>query len=352
MLDPIAGWLVILLSNGGYCLGDGPCTVDVQWAADVEMPAAVVAWDVSYAHTVIADGRVLLAGRGAPTRITLTLPPVRARIALAWSYRLLRQCDAEVLATGSRTIEVYPTTEFARLAARLAGGRVLVLETAATTALSRLLEDAGVAAHRVAALAEVELQPADVVLVGPERLRATRESDGPLLAAAENGAGVLMLVQRGVGQVTGFEVRPCHVTVGAIWQTAHPALSDVPPDAWRSWLEGGEPVVSAVEVRADDTTATELAYWPASCWERTPATGMALIVEKKVGRGRLMLCQVPACANVDDPRTQRFLAAALEYLATKARAVPVPVPESARRVTQPIEVRNKVTWSSSGVDHE
>jgi hypothetical protein len=325
MSPTAASCLVFLISHAGHCFGGGPCTVEATWAADAKVAPAVVAWSLEYAGTVVADGRVVLADRAAPARITLELPTVRTCTELMWSYHLLRQRDGHLLEEGQRPIHVYPALDWAALRAKLGAARVLVLENA--PGLSGLLERAGVSHHVVSTPAELELRSADLVLVGPNRLGGTRENQTALLAAATRGAAVLVLAQRDTPSLAGFEVVQRRQTAACLWRPDHPLLAALPAEAWKSWLDGGDPVVAALTVPPQEP-ALEIVYWPPLAEGRTPTPLDAFLVEKQLGRGRLVLCQVPASADLEDPRTQLFLTGALEYL----RTTPRPTPARAERL--------------------
>jgi hypothetical protein len=338
--------LAIAISHGGHCCGGAPCAVDVTWAADATVAPAVLTWSLSYATATVADGRVLLQ-REQPAHISLDLPPVRARTACTWTYRLLRASDGQVLEEGQHAIQLYPPCVPTDLPARLRSARVLVLER--SPELSRFLTRAGVPCQAIAGSAELALRPADVVLVGPDQLGATAlEDQGALLAAARRGAGVLVLVQRGPARVAGLEVLPHVAARDSAWRTDHPLLAGLPSDVWPSWLAAGR-AVSALVVPAAEP-ALEVAYWPPQNDGRQPGPLDAAIIERQVERGRLVLCQVPASADLDDPRTQTFLVSALEYL----RTAPRPTPARAERwpASQPAKPADSRPVNRLGVHDE
>jgi hypothetical protein len=339
--------LAIAISHGGHCCGNGPCSVDVTWAADAAVAPAVLTWTLSYADTVVAEGRVSL-GSGAPAHIPLDLPQVRARTECTWTYRLLRENDGQVLEEGRRAILLYPSPVPENLSARLGPARVLVLEK--SPALSHLLERAGVAHQVISGYADLELRPADLVLVGPDRLSGTAlDGDGALLAAARRGAGVLVLVQREAPKVAGLEVVRHPAASNSAWRTDHPLLAGLPDDLWQSWLAASTADVPALVVPPAEP-ALEIAYWPPRADGRRPGPLDVTVLEEKLERGRLVLCQVPASADLDDPRTQTFLVNALQYLRTS----PQPTPARAERwaASQPAKPAGSRPVNTLGVHDE
>jgi hypothetical protein len=339
--------LAIAISHGGHCCGGGPCTIDVTWAAEAAVAPGVVTWNLWYAGTTVADGRVLLGSDGAPAHITMDLPQVRARAECTWTYRLLRESDRQMLEEGRRAIVLYPSPVPENLAARLGPARVLVLEAA--PGLSHFLERAGVAHQVISGYADLELRAADLVLVGPDRLSGTTlDGYGALLAAARRGAGVLVLVQHEATKVAGLEVVRHPAASSSQWRTDHPLLAGLPGDLWQSWLAGAADVPALVVPAREP--AREIAYWPPQAEGRRPGPLDVAVLEQKLERGRLVLCQVPASADLDDPRTRMFLVNALEYM----RKSPQPTPARAERwaASQPVKRTDTRPINTLGVQDE
>ena len=76
-----------------------------------------------------------------------------------------------------------------------------------------------------------------------------------------------------------------------------------------------------------DEPALEIAFWPREVRSEEPAPIDALLVSKTIGRGRVVLCQIPLGPWESDPRSQLFLADALDYLLSR----PEPTPPPSRR---------------------
>ena len=64
-----------------------------------------------------------------------------------------------------------------------------------------------------------------------------------------------------------------------------------------------------------------------------PAPIDALVLTKTLGKGRIVLCQVPLGPWESDPRSQLFLVDALDYLASPV--VPTPPPSRRPRPVEP-----------------
>ncbi len=82
-----------------------------------------------------------------------------------------------------------------------------------------------------------------------------------------------------------------------------------------------------------DEPALEIAWWPREVAGNKPAPIDALVLTKTLGKGRIVLCQVPLGAWESDPRSQLFLVDALDYLASPV--VPTPPPSRRPRPVEP-----------------
>ena len=56
-----------------------------------------------------------------------------------------------------------------------------------------------------------------------------------------------------------------------------------------------------------DEPALEIAFWPREIPGKEPVPIDALVVTKTLGKGRIVLCQVPLGPWQSDPRSQLFL---------------------------------------------
>ncbi len=149
--------------------------------------------------------------------------------------------------------------------------------------------------------------------------RAHLEDGGDLLLAVP-GAAVAGGVQLGFSTVfwnTAWTNGQAPHTLGVLCDPAHPALRDFPTEAWSNWQwwyplrRGGAFVLDELPlgltplVRVIDDWFT--------------ARRLGLIIEARVGRGKLILCgaDLPAA---DDPVNRQLLASLLRYMGGKSFA--------------------------------
>ncbi|MCX5660572.1 MAG: hypothetical protein NTW19_12735 [Planctomycetota bacterium] len=66
-----------------------------------------------------------------------------------------------------------------------------------------------------------------------------------------------------------------------------------------------------------DEPALELIHWPREAPGKEPVPIDALLVTKSVGRGRMVICQLPLGPWESDPRSQLLLANSVSYLLTR-----------------------------------
>lgn len=324
-MEPAVSLLVIVLSHGGYCLGGGLCDVEVRWSAQGDVAPAILTWQLAFAHTVLADGRLRLEAGESPARLSLALPEVRAVTRLTWSYQLRTGETDEELERGERSLTVFPDAALKNMAASLRGQRIVVLD--AQGELAGLLTTAGVSHRRVDGWSDLRLQTVDMVLVGAGHMRGPIDGHAVLVEQAQYGAGVLVLVQPDCTHLTGYPLAVRRITSGLAWRAEHPLFENLSEADLRSWIAASSEFGTAIQLPPDEA-AFEVTYWPAVAPAKPPVPLDALIVEKQIGRGRLILCQLPAVADLDDPRTRQFLANALDYLRTR----PQPTPRQADRL--------------------
>ena len=269
-------------------------TADDTLAADLEvahwgaapLSASSAAWRVS-----TADGRELAAGRTAPRDVPVGGPASLGRVELALSpfaHLAPAKLRLELSVTGDGgevfandwDLWLYPPP--VRVSATPSAG-VLVATALNASALAHL------------------------------------EAGGDLLLAVP-GSAVAGDVQLGFSTVfwnTAWTNGQAPHTLGVLCDPAHPALRDFPTEAWSNWQwwyplhRGGAFVLDGLPggltpiVRVIDDWFT--------------ARRLGLIVEARVGRGRVLLCGVDLPA-ADDPVNRQLLASLLRYMGDAAFA--------------------------------
>jgi hypothetical protein len=311
-----AALILLALSHGGHWFGGQTGTVTARCGADVDLPAAVFVWELGYGEVRIASGRQELpAGRGSVS-FKLQTPQVRAVTDLTLVYRLELADGSGEIARSEATIRLYPTDLLAGAAERLSGVRIAVWD--APHGLPAVLAAAGVRHDRIDSTDALRSIRPQIVLVGPDQLPDRPLVQTPLLAYAEQGASVLILEQRKKMKLAGYPIRPRASPRALIWQE-HPLGHDL-----RQWdLHAQTPSLFAIALPADEPVL-EIASWPGEVASKQPAPVDALLVTKSVGKGRVVLCQLPLGDWSRDPRSQTFLATALDFLASPPGPTPPP----------------------------
>ncbi len=322
----IPAMLLISLSGGGYWLGGHTETVQVQWAIEQPIPNATLTWRLVCGDAELASGRLELPAERRPGVIRLRVPRVRTPTNMQLIYRAEQAGKQPAIARGIAPIEVYPDDLLAGLAQRMARKQLLVWDlpdhASHGARLPALLKRSGVRHTVVANDAQLQFVHPDIVLVGADRLGKEVQDQAALLNLAKGGASVLILRQTQPASLAGYPLSRRTAPAKWAWQADHPLArhlrlstgSDMGNEAW------------AVQLPADEP-ALEIAWWPRELSGKKPAPLDALVLTKTLGKGRIVLCQVPLGAWESDPRSQLFLVDALDYLASPV----VPTPPPSRR---------------------
>lgn len=325
-----AALLIITLSNGGYWFGGQPQTVAVRWAVEGGLPPAEVLWRLAYGEVDLAGGRVALTGEGGAAGVVIEPPRVRARIALRLVCRAVRRERGAELATAEAVVHLFPEDETAPWSGWLEGRSVVVCD--ANGALAGELARAKVPFARVDDPSGLQLIRADVILVAEGQLRDSPFGQAALMGQARSGASVIIFRQTAVEHIAGYRVarRP----LGRVrWRVGHPLLEGLRRSDVREWVGPGEDQFP-IELTGEDPVVA-LAYS-----ETEPgAAGSpldALLAVTAVGKGRVVLCQLPLGKWGRDPRARLFLGNALRYLSTTAGpTLPRSGDKSAKRAAAP-----------------
>jgi hypothetical protein len=319
-----ASLIVILLGNQGYWFGGQAGEISVQWIERAKMPDAVLVWQLMAADVRLADGRVAMAAEGV-TKLQITVPQVRARTQMRWLYQL-RDKQGKELSPGEQRLNVYPVDLLEPTKKQLAEKRILAWDRTGT--LSGVLEKANIRHTRIRQVNELRLARADFILVGADEIPNELFAQDPLLDHAQAGAGVGIFLQSRPTSLAGYAVRLRAAPEHFDWRREHPLLLQFSPEDLRAWIAPGKQL-PAIALPADEP-ALEIAWWPREAPSKEPVPIDALIVSKTLGKGRVVLCQLPLGPWATDPRSQQMLANVLNYLTT--RPEPTPPPSERRNV--------------------
>ena len=324
----LATLLLVVLSNQGYWFGGREGTIDFRPAARGGLPQAVISWDLMIDHVRLASGKSPLPLGNDPGVIRFTPPATRARVMLHWKYRLVAANDGHELETGDVPINVFPDDLSAHLPNALDGKTLAVWDE--PQGLPALLDRAKVHYTRVKAAGDLQMSDADVVLVGANMVGDSPFAQSPLAGLAESGASVMVFMQSEPPLLIGYPLQLRDVPQKLQWREDHPLLRNFEPDDLQSWTSGVRQF-RCVQLPADEP-ALEIGYYPREVPGDAPAPIDAVLLTKTIGKGRIVLCQLPLGDWVTDPRSQILLRNALDYLVSRPQPTPRP---SERPSTQP-----------------
>ncbi|MEX0654591.1 MAG: hypothetical protein WD534_16985 [Phycisphaeraceae bacterium] len=305
--------LTITLSTQGHWLADRPGTVSVAWVAPEQAVDAVLDWQLTLDALPLAAGRLELDGNDEATALTIDAPAVRVPTTLKWSYQLHADDDGRRLGEGGRTLRLYPDP-LAGLAERVTEPVVVVGEGEPATALTDVLEQADVPHRQADRAATLQLTRPGIVLVVAGHLEDAAGETHALTQLARSGASVMLFEQQTAGRLFDHRLRRRPPPTNLDWQTEHALLRHLDAGVRASWLSPGRDLW-AIE-RSADRPGRALAAWPDE--------GDALALTRPLGRGRLVLWQLPLGPWADDPRSRQLLVNALDDLGAR----PAPADEA------------------------
>jgi hypothetical protein len=318
--------LLVLLSGEGYWLGGRTATAQFQWNVKQPLDAAPVTWRLACGDASLASGQIVLPSKDRMGKVQLRLPEVRVPTEMRFVYRAAQAGQAKAIAEGAVAVHVYPDTLLASVAERMKAKQLFVCDEA--EGLPAALKSRGVQFVHARGEADLQFVCPDVLIVGAERLGKPAADQEKLLNLSAAGTSVLVLRQTQPATLAGYPLARRLLPPKLVWQADHPLarhlrLFETPalgPDGWAIRLPADEP-------------ALEIGWWPGESPGRKPLPIDALVVVKALGKGRIVLCQIPLGPWETDPRSQLFLADALDYLASPV--VPTLPPSRRPQAVQP-----------------
>lgn len=325
--------LLIALSTDGYWLSGSTETINVHWTTEQRFSGVTLDWRLVCGEAQLVSGRVAVTDKDARQSIRIAVPAVRTHTSMRIAYRVEQAGKVNPIADGTAAVEVYPNNLLDGVAKRLSSRYLSVGERPEDLAkhlyvwdppekLPLLLKSAKIEHTSIQSEAGLSFVLPDVLIVGSDQLDADTGRQQKLLGLAAAGANVLVLNQTKPAVLAGYPLARRAAPAKFAWQEDHPLAESL------RWFDParGKGDLWAVRLPADEP-ALEIAWWPREVAGKNPAPIDALVVCKKAGRGRLMLCQVPLGSWRHDPRSQLFLVQALDYLASPV----VPTPPPSRR---------------------
>ncbi len=313
--------LLVVLSGEGYWFGGHTEMIQFHWNVKEPTSPAAITWRLACGDARLASGRIALPAKDRTAKVQLKVPEVRVPTQMQFIYRAEQAGQPKPIAEGVVTVEVYPDNLLATVAERMKGKKVFVWDDAA--GLPALFKSHGAQSVHVRSEADLQFVLPDLLIVAADQLgREVREQEKPLNLVVA-GTSVLVLRQTKPATLAGYRLAQRSAPPKLAWLADHPltrslhlfAISSLGTDAWTIRLPADEP-------------ALEIGWCANVSPGRMPAPIDALVVVKAVGKGRIVLCQVPLGPWESDPRSQLFLAGALDYLVSPV----VPTPAPSRRL--------------------
>lgn len=323
-----SGLLVILLANQGYWFGGQEYTIGLQWVAPAHAVDAVLEWELMAGEVRLAKDQIAMPTGEGTAELRVTPPTVRVRTATQWRYRVVRRADNREIETGQRAVFLHPSDMLESVTQQVQGKRIAIMDRQG--GLAKTLTEAGIKHGRLTDLPQLQTVRADIILVAPEELGGSPFEQAPILDQAAAGACVGVFRQPRAQILAGYPTRTRALPTSLEWRLDHPLLNGLQREDLHSMFVGMHQALS-IQLPADEP-ALEVAWWPREVSGNEPAPIDALLVSKRTGAGRLMLCQLPVGSWHTDPRHRQLLANVIAYLATRPEPTP---PPSRRNVFRP-----------------
>jgi hypothetical protein len=309
----ISALIMILLPHQGYWFGGQPQELTIRWTIPGKLPTADLTWTLMFGTVRLAGDTVPIRAAQDAMTIKIVPPDVRKRTAVSLVYRIRQHDDGKDLGGGELLVHLFPQNVLAGLTERLKGKKLAVWDSSGL--LAGVLENAKVEFTRTKDGSGMSFTRYDIILVDGNVLGRSPLAQQPLSDQARAGASVMVFSQRETsvalfGYTLVNRAMPAHLN----WRTDHPLFSGLDPADLESWLHNS-PEALAVRLGADEP-ALEIAWWPREVPGAEPVPLDALLISKSIGRGRLVLCQLPLGDWRTDPRSQLLLSNAVDYLLT------------------------------------
>ncbi|MHC4717565.1 MAG: hypothetical protein ACYS5V_11385, partial [Planctomycetota bacterium] len=233
--------------------------------------------------------------------------------------RALSADGGRKLTEGVADLHLYPPKLLAGSSKLMSGKRLFVWDR--PEGLPAVLADAGIAHTRIDNEKALSLARPAMIIVGPDRIPDQPFAQTALVGQAREGAGVLILAQSRLPRLAGMPLRRRLPPQRLTWRPEHPLArtlrtlrpSEMTAMVWALALPVGAPGLA-------------VGFWPREPPGRAPVPVSALVVVRSVGKGRLVFCQMPLGDWRSDPRSQLFLADALDYMSGPVQPTPATRP--------------------------
>jgi hypothetical protein len=336
----VAALLTLLLSHGGYWFGGHDQHLTVR--RDVVGPAAsvVMEWHLLLGETQVAGGKVPFELADKPTDVLIRTPAARERTDLSLNYSVQSAKGDTVLQTGRIPVHLFPTGLITDHAQAAAGKRAVVYDGGSQ--IAAFLREAKLSPTRVDKPSRLGLLDPDILFVGPNQW--SRGMDEAVIPLVRGGCSVFVLVQPAETHIHEWEFSPRTAPPAFVWDAEHPLFRGLSASDLQSLATAGGDRLVDIQMPAD-APALALASWPPevpNSKDQATTPSDCLIVTQTLGRGRLVLCQLPLPDWSSDPRTQILLNNALSYVLTRPEPTPPPSERTAPVPSRPTNTENRI----------
>jgi hypothetical protein len=321
--------LLVTLSNDGYWLSGQAETVQVRWTVEHAVSDATFSWSLKCGEAELGSGRLALRADQKPATLRITAPRVRVRTAMRLAYRVTRPGVTKPIDQGDIAIEVHPDTLLDGVGKRLASKYLTEQDKPEVLkrhlfvwdrpeALPALLKKAGVEHTLIGSEADLSFTLPDILIVAGDRLDAGSDQQ-KLLDLAASGASVWIMNQTRTSSLAGYPLVRRTPPPKLAWQKDHPLTASL------QWFNPARcsSDLWAIRLPADEP-ALEITWWPRETPDKKPAPIDALVASKTIGKGRVVLSQIPLGPWQSDPRSQLLLADMLNYMTSPVTSTPPP----------------------------
>lgn len=319
--------VTLLLSQHGYWPGGGDAHLLVARNAQMPSVSAQVEWKLLLDKTLVASGTSAIELTDQPADVLVRTPAVRERADFTFAYAVRSKANDTPIQSGELPVHLFPTGLVRDHAKAAEEKRIVVLDN--EPRLVDFLRIAKLKPTRVQKSSRLELLAPDLLFIGPKQWSG--ETEEAVIGLVRGGCSALVLRQPAGDSVEGWPLAPRSAPADFDWKLTHPMFRGLDADDLRSLLADARTDPVCIRM-APDAAALPLAAWPRELPEvkASPATPIdCLIVTQTLGRGRLLLCQLPLPDWAEDPRAQILLNNALDYLLTR----PEPTPRPSDRLT-------------------
>ncbi len=340
-MTKVATLLIVALTHHGYWIGGQSEKVILHPAVQGGLPRAEGSYELRAGAARLAAGGIGPAGESGDLVVRLDVPKVFQRTTLSFVYRIT--VGGKEMETGQVPVSVFPDELLKGSDQRLRGKKLIVWDT--PEGLPKLLDRSKVPYVRTASAGKLQFLPCDILLVGADQVDNSPFTQAPLLNLAEAGASVMLFKQ----------TRPHWLLENALvgrkpppaldWRMEHPLLSGFTTADVQSWIAEADSL-EAIRIAARDP-GLSIASYPRENARSEPRSVDSMLVTRSIGKGRIVLCQLPLEDFSSDPRSQILLSNAIDYLLTP----PQPTPPAAEPPIQwPIAVKQPRMIPINGED--